>query len=136
MHCVLFFLKRYPNISLINVRKRRGDPQPRTHADARSVFTDSVYGFMAPHLRKSKQETNASNGIPETSGKKIQAAFILCVFRRKTAVRSRSSVADVLYARNAIFTQRIVLFGFWQIIKYSSKRYIIQISKLKMKRMT
>lgn len=96
-----------------NVRNRRGDPQPRTHADARSVFTDSVYGFMAPHLRKSKQETNASNGIPETSGKKYKQ-HLYCVFLKgKTAARSKSSVADVLYARNAIFTQRFV---FWMFV--------------------
>lgn len=52
-----------------------------THADARSVFTDLVYGFMAPLLRKSKQETNASNSIPETSGKLKQ--HFACVFWRK-----------------------------------------------------
>lgn len=54
----------------------------RTHADARSVFTDWVYGFMAPHLRKSKQETNASN-IPETSGKNLSSINTVCFWRER-----------------------------------------------------
>lgn len=62
-------------------------PQPQschttTHTDPRSVFTEPVYGFIAPHLRKSKQETNAPNSIPETSGK-THPAFSLCLFWRK-----------------------------------------------------
>lgn len=54
----------------------------QSHRDTQSVFTEPVYGFIAPHLRKSKQETNAPNNIPETSGK-MQTAFSLCLLRRK-----------------------------------------------------
>lgn len=61
-----------------------------TRTGARRVFTGSLYGFIAPHIRKSKQETNAPNSIPDTSGK-MQTAFGLgSAFRKNPAVQKHT----------------------------------------------
>lgn len=82
-----------------------------------SLFSQSnFYGFIAPHLRKSKQETNAPNSIPDTSGKCKRRSVSAC-FRGKHCSANHMSLMGVTACRLPILRTQSILYTKMYLLK-------------------